>query len=197
MPFLTEELWRHLKNLVKEIRGESIMIAAYPEADEKKFDDEAEKEIETITEIIRSIRNIRAQYKVESTRWIEAKIYAGDSQQVKISRYTEVIKSLGRANPVSFLKGEPGETPGDNTLVLPLTQATVVIPLASMVDIEAERKRMEKELARTRAEVQRLQVRLKDKSFLTKAPTAVIEKERQRLYTLSEKLEKLKQQSAR
>jgi valyl-tRNA synthetase len=197
LPFLTEELWQHLKKASEGIKGESIMVAAYPEADSTKFDEQAEQEIETVTEIIRSIRNVRAQYKVASTRWVEAKIYAGDAYRVKISRYAEAIKSLARANPVSFLKGEPGETARDNTLVLPLAQATVVIPLSSMVDLEAERKKMEKELAQTRAEVQRLETRLKDKAFLTKAPEAVIEKERQRLYTLSEKLEKLKQQSAR
>jgi len=197
MPFLTEELWQHLKKRAKAIKGESIMIAAYPEADDTKLDEEAEQEISTITEIIRAIRNARAQYKVKSTRWVEAKIYAGDTQQAKIARYAEAIKSLARANPVSFMKDEPGETPGDNTLVLALAQATVIIPLSSMVDVEAERKRMEKELEETREAVQRLEVRLKDKSFLTKAPPAVIEKERQRLYTLSEKLEKLKQQSAR
>ncbi len=193
MPFITEELWQHLKKSLKGITGESIMVASYPVADETAFDAAAEKEIETVTEIIRSIRNVRAQYKVESTRWIEAKIYAGDPQQAKISRYIETIKTLARANPVSVIKGEAGEKAGDKTLVLPLTQVTVVIPMASMFDLEAERKRIEKELEQTRGEVDRLEARLKDQAFLTKAPEAVIEKERQRLYTLSEKLEKLKQ----
>jgi valyl-tRNA synthetase len=196
MPFLTEELWQHLKNASKDIKGESIMVAAYPQADETKFDVEAEKEIETVTEIIRSLRNARAQYKVASTHWIEARIYTDTARFADISRYTEAIKSLARANPVSFREGEAKETSGGNTLVLPLAPATIVIPLASMVDIEAERKKMEKELEQTRAEVQRLETRLKDKAFLTKAPEAVIEKERRKLYTLGEKLEKLKQQNA-
>ncbi len=197
MPFLTEELWQHLKKRSQGIKGESIMVAAYPEADETKFDEEAEGEIETITEIIRSIRNARAQYKVESTRWIEAKIYTNAAKLAEISRYAEAIKSLARAKPVRFPKGEASEKASDNTVVLPLAQATIVIPLSSMVDIEAERKKAEKELEQTRTEVQRLEARLKDNAFLTKAPAAVIEKERQRLYTLSEKLEKLKQQGSR
>jgi valyl-tRNA synthetase len=197
MPFLTEELWQHLKKKAKQIKGESIMVASYPEVDETAFDAAAESEIEAITEIIRSIRNVRAQYKVESTRWIEAKIYTDTSKLAAISRYVDAIKSLARANPVSFLKGEPGEKAGDNTLVLPLAQATVVIPMASMFDLEAEKKRIEKELEQTRAEVDRLETRLKDEAFLTRAPAVVVEKERQKLYTLSEKLEKLKQQSAR
>jgi valyl-tRNA synthetase len=197
MPFLTEELWQHLKKGSKDIKGESIMVAEYPMADEKSFDEEAEKEIGTVTEIIRSIRNARAQYKVESGHWIEARIYTDSARYADVSRYAEAIKSLARANPVSFHQGEAGETSGGNALVLPLAPATIVIPMASMVDIEAERQKLEKELAQTQAEAARLEARLKDEAFLTRAPEAVIEKERQRLYTLGEKLEKLKQQSAR
>jgi valyl-tRNA synthetase len=140
---------------------------------------------------------VRAQYKVESTRWIEARIYAGDTGQVRISRYAGAIKSLARTNPVSVIKGEASEKAGDNMLVMPLAPATVVIPMESMVDREAEKKSLLKEIEKLTDEIARLQERVKDKAFLSKAPPAVIEKERQRLYTLSEKLEKLKQQSSR
>ena len=99
--------------------------------------------------------------------------------------------------PVTFPEEEPGDTTESNTLVLPLAQATVAIPMASMFDIEAERERVEKELKQTKTEADRLEARLKDKAFLTKAPEAVIEKERQKLYTLNDKLEKLKQHSSR
>jgi valyl-tRNA synthetase len=81
--------------------------------------------------------------------------------------------------------------------VLSLVQATVAIPMASMFDLEAERKRIEKELDQTRSEVDRLEARLKDEAFLTRAPEAVVEKERQKLYTLSNKLEKLRHQNSR
>ncbi|HUT68074.1 MAG TPA: valine--tRNA ligase [Dehalococcoidales bacterium] len=197
MPFLTEELWQNLKKYAKWLDNESIMVAAYPESDEAMLDPAAEAEIEAVIEIIRAIRNVRAQYKVESSRWIEAKIHTGSSRHATISRYADSIKALARANPVTFPEGEPGDKAGENTLVLPLAQATVVIPMASMFDLEAEKKRLEKELEQTQAEVDRLEVRLRDEAFLTRAPEAVIEKERQKLYTLNDKLEKLKQQSAR
>ena len=197
MPFLTEELWQNLKKHITWIDTESIMVAAYPESDKAMLDPAAESELEAVTEIIRAIRNVRAQYKVASSRWIEVKIYTGSSRQATISRHTDSIKSLARANPVTFLEGEPGDKAGDNTLVLPLAQATVVIPMASMFDLEAEKERVEKELKQTQNEATRLESRLKDKAFLTRAPEAVIEKERQKLYTLNDKLEKLKQQSAR
>jgi valyl-tRNA synthetase len=196
MPFLTEELWQHLKKGSGGIKGDSIMVAEYPGADERAYDGEAEREIDTIIEIIRSLRNARAQYKVASGRWTEVRIYTDAARLAEISHHAEAIKSLARASPVSSHQGEPREKASEDILVLPLSQATLVIPLASMVDIEAESRRIQKELEQTAAEVGRLEARLKDNDFLTKAPAAVIEKERQRLYTLSEKLEKLKRQSA-
>jgi valyl-tRNA synthetase len=197
MPFLTEELWQNLKKQVQWIEGDSIMVAAYPEADEAMTDPAAEAEIEAVTEIVRAIRNVRAEYKVETSRWIEARIHTDASRHATISRYAVAVRTLARANPVTFLAGEPGEKAYKNTLVLPLAPATVVIPMASMLDLGAEKKKIEKELEQTRAEAKRLETRLKDEAFLTKAPPAVIEKERQKLYTLKDKLEKLQQQSSR
>jgi valyl-tRNA synthetase len=196
MPFLTEELWQNLKKQVSWIKGDSIMVAAYPETDATMIDPEVETEIDAIVEIVRAVRNVRAEYKVETSRWIEAKIYTDASRHAAISRYAVAVKTLARANPVTFLAGEPGEKAGGNTLVLPLAPATVVIPMASMLDLGAEKKKIEKELEQTQAEANRLEARLQDEAFLTKAPPAVIEKERQKLYTLKDKLEKLNKQSS-
>jgi valyl-tRNA synthetase len=197
MPFVTEELWQNLKKHLSWLETESIMVATYPEADKTVLDPVAEDEVEAIIEIIRSIRNIRAQYKVESARWIEAQIHTDSSLRQAITPYAEAVKTLARANPITFPEGGLGAKAGDNKLVLTLTKATVVIPMESMFDLEAEKKRIQKEIEQSQAEVARLETRLEDQSFLTKAPAAVIEKERQKLYTLTDKLEKLKQQSAR
>jgi valyl-tRNA synthetase len=196
MPFLTEELWQHLKGHTGRSE-ESIMIAPYPEADDKLNEPEAEAEINTLIEIIRAIRNVRAKYKVENQRWIQATVHTDDSLYKNIAHYNEAVKSLARANPVTFVEGEPGDTAVENTLVLTLTQATIVIPMASMFDAEAEGKRLRKEIEQVNGEISRLENRLKDEAFLAKAPAAVVEKERQKLYTLKDKLEKLDQQSAR
>ncbi len=193
MPFLTEELWQNLKKHAAAIASESIMIAPYPTADEDTYDAEAEAEMEAVTEIIRAIRNVRAQYQVEGGRWIEAQIHA--DARAAVAGHAAAIRALARANP-AFPEGEPPAA-DDSTLVLPLAAATVVIPMASMVDLATERRKLTKELAQTGAECARLEARLADEAFLTKAPETVVDKERQRLYTLKEKLEKLRQQSAR
>ena len=195
MPFVTEELWQHLKKQLPSAwqATESIMVSAYPAADETAIDPQAEQVMECIIEIIQSIRNARAQYKVESIRWIEAQIYGGELTSA-ITSYSETIQTLARARPVTFLDKRKGNQPGENALALVLKQAEVVIPMESMVDLEAERKRLQKEIAQSQAEVTRLETMLKNKAFLTKAPAAVVDKERQKLGTLTDKLERLKQQ---
>ena len=197
MPFITEELWQNIKKHMNGFVAESIMIAEYPETEPTMTDTAVEEEIDTIIEIVHNIRNIRAQNKVEPSRWVEASIYTGPSLNKSLIPYTKAIQSLARANPVSFMKGEPKTETGDNILVLPLQKTTMVIPMSSMLDIEAEKKRIQKETDKIQNEVTRLGTRLQDETFLTKAPAAVIEKEKQKLYTLKDRLEKLKQQSSR
>ncbi|MBA7631373.1 Valine--tRNA ligase [subsurface metagenome] len=193
MPFVTEELWQNLRRSLDWQATESIMVAAYPEADATAIDPQAERVMESIIEIIRSIRNARAQYKVESARWIEAQIYAGKLTSA-ITPYSEAIQTLARAKPVTFLSSREEGLTGENALRLVLKEAEVVIPMESMFDLEAERKRLQKEIAQSQAEIARLEARLNDKAFLSKAPAAVIDKERQKLHALTDKLKRLKQQ---
>jgi len=193
MPFVTEELWQNLKARLPSgwQKTESIMVAAYPEAETKAIDPPAERVMESIIEIIHSIRNIRAQYKVESSKWIEAWVYAGELTPA-ITPYSLTIETLARARPVTFL-GSREATKNENTVALVLKESEVVIPMESMVDLEAERKRLQKEIEEAQTEVARLEARLKDKAFLSKAPPAVVEKERQKLATSKDKRERLKQ----
>ena len=195
MPFITEELWQNLKgHLPSDWQAtESIMVAAYPEASEAAIDPEAERFMESLIEIIHSIRNARAQYKVESSRWIEAQIYAGELAPTLLP-YSQAIQTLARVRPVAFLDSRREGPPGENALVLVLKDSEVVIPMESMVNLEAEKKRLQKQMEQGQVEIARLEASLKDKDFLTKAPAAVIEKERQKFYNLTDKLERLKQQ---
>jgi valyl-tRNA synthetase len=185
MPFITEELWQNLK------KPESIMTAAYPEADKKAIDSEAERVMESVIEIIHAIRNVRAEHKVESNRWVEAQVYAGELTPA-ITPYSPAIQTLARARPVTFLERRE-EAPDENVLALVLKSSEVIMPMESMVDLQAERKRLQQEIEQSRAEVARLEARLKDKAFLTKAPPSVVDKERDKLKERKDKLERLKQ----
>ncbi|MFC1847378.1 valine--tRNA ligase [Chloroflexota bacterium] len=195
MPFVTEELWQALKRrLPSEWQaGASIMVAPYPEADAGAINPEAERVMESIIEIIRSIRNARVQHRVENARWIEAQIYGGELSS-SIAPYSQAIETLARAKPVTFLERRQENLSGENTLILVLKETEVVIPMESMVDLEIERKRLEKEIDQSQAEVTRLESRLNNKDFLTKAPAALVGKEQDKLRAVKDRLERLRQQ---
>jgi valyl-tRNA synthetase len=195
MPFLTEELWQNLqKHLPRDGEtSESITIAQYPEAGTKAPDLDAERVMESLIEIIRSIRNVRAEHKVGSNKWITAQIYT-DELMPTLSHYSRVIEILARARPVAFHDRRQEHPRGENTLVLMLKDAEVAIPMESMVDLEAERKRMEADIERGEADIAKLETRLKDEGFLNKAPKAVIDRERSKLATRKARLERLREQ---
>jgi len=194
MPFITEELWQNLGSHLPSgwKTTESIMIAPYPVADESTFDQAAEETMESIIEMIRSIRNTRAQYKVANNRWIEAQIYVG-ALAPAITPYGDTIQTLARAKP-SFLDSRLESNRDDNALTLVLKDAEIVIPMASMFDLEAEKKRLQKEIDESQSEVNRLEGSLNNQDFLSKAPEKVIDRERQKLTAAIDKLERLKQQ---
>jgi valyl-tRNA synthetase len=194
MPFVTEELWQNLKNSLpsNNIMGDSIMMSDYPATDTAAFDVEAERIIGALIDIIHAIRNARAEHKVEMNRWVESRIYAGNLRDA-IEPYLEAIQTLGRTRPGTFLNNRP-ETKADNTLVMVLQESEVFIPMASMVDLEAERKRLEREAEQSQAEATRLETRLADSAFLSKAPAVVVEKERQKLVDIKDRLNRLKEQ---
>ncbi len=196
MPFVTEELWQNLKRHLppRWQAADSIMVAAYPEADTTAADSQAERVIGSITEIIRAIRNTRAQYRVDSARWIGAQIFAGKLAPA-IAPYSEVIQTLARAKPVTFLKKRQEGASRGNALVTVLKETEVVIPMESIVDPEKERKRLQKEITEVQAEIARLEARLNDEAFLSRAPATVVDKERQKFYTAIDKLGRLKQQA--
>lgn len=198
MPFVTEELWQNLKRCLPNDWqvGDSIMITPYPEADTKAIDPEAERVMASVIEIVRGIRNARVEYKVPIAQRVEAQVYGGKLTPA-IASYQPVIETLARARPVTIQEMRPGTAPGDNALVLVLTEVEVMIPMASMIDIAAERQRLQKESEQNQAEIARLETRLQDNAFLTKAPEAVVNKERDRLTAVKDKVVRLKHELAR
>ena len=195
MPFVTEELWQNLKRSLPNDRAEaeSVMIAAYPEAEKTAIDLEAERVMSTMIDIVRSIRNARAHHGVESSRWVEVQIFA-DKLTPAINPYTETIQTLARARPITFLKQRSEGASREESLVSVLKEAEVIIPMSSMFDLEAERGRLQKEIDQSQAEMDRLKARLDNQEFLAKAPKIVIDKERQKLYTITDRLERLREQ---
>ena len=195
MPFVTEELWQSLK---QRLPGEgqvlaSIMIAPYPIADDKAFAPEAERVMDSVIEIVRSIRNVRAQYKVKPSKWIEARVYTGELLS-SLSAEANMIETLAKVRPLTILGRQKRESTKNRDLVLVLKEAEVVVPLAGMVDQLAEEQRLVKESEEIRERIAQIETRLRDNAFLSKAPAQVIEKEKQKLAMFEDKLKRLHQE---
>ena len=196
MPFVTEELWQQLKQARPELTQgfPSIMVSEYPCVDESALDEEAEDLVGTLIEIIRSIRNLRNEHNVELSHIVDVKVFGHVSTR-QLEAYSPVIRFLARANPVFLEDREANTSPDD--IVSVGERVDIAIPLKSLVDVDKEKERLSREIAQLEADVERLTGRLADEKFITRAPAAVVEKERTNLQTRTEKLEKLKAELAR
>jgi valyl-tRNA synthetase len=195
MPFVTEELWQNLKQRLSggSNMPASIMIAPYPVADDKAFAPEAERVMDSVIEIVRSIRNVRAQYKVKPNKWIEARVYADDLLSSLIMQ-ADMMEILAKARPLTILGRQEREFAKDKDLVLVLKEAEVVVPLAGVVDRLAEEQRLLRESEEIKERIAHLEARLRDNAFLGKAPAQVVEKEKQKLSMFEDKLKRLNQE---
>ena len=198
MPFVTEELWQNLKRgLASDWQvGDSIMVAPYPEAEASAGDPEAERIMATIIEIIRAVRNARTEYKVPASQWVEVRIYGGELAP-SIIPYQSVIETLARVKSLVVQKTRRSRAKNENALVSVLSEVEVVIPMASVIDMEEEKRRLQGEIVQIQTEITRLETRLQDNAFLTRAPVAVVNKERDRLAVVVDKLARLEQELAR
>jgi valyl-tRNA synthetase len=195
MPFVTEELWQNLKSRLPAEwqKTESIMIAKYPQADKDAVDTGAENIIESVIDITRAIRNIRAENKVDPTKWIAADIYSG-KLAAAIIPYASAIQSLAKVKPLEFKDGRVTGAQSEKFAVAVLKEADVIVPMASMIDLAVEREKILKEIAQIDADVARLEIRLQDEAFLSKAPAPVVAKEKERLVERKERAARLRQQ---
>ena len=196
MPFITEEIWQSLKQHLPggSQMPASIVIAPYPVADDKAFAPEAERVMDAAIEIVHSIRNVRAQHKVKPGKWIEAQVYT-DKLLPNLIPQTKTIEILAKARPLAILGRQKRERVSiKDNMVLVLKETEVVVPLAGMVDRLAEEQRLKKESQGIKERMAQLEARLSDKSFLSKAPSQVVEKDRQKLSMLEDKLNRLNQE---
>ena len=197
MPFITEEIWQSLKGHLDGEMAESIMLSPYPTADEGFIDAKAEKQMAVVIEIVRAIRNTRAEFRVEPARWIEALVAAAETKPA-IETQAQAIETLARVRPLTIIgtkDARPGVGGGRESekkaKTVVLDGAEVILPMAGMVDLEAERARLEKEIAGNQAAIARIEAKLKDESFLSKAPPHVVQRERERLATHRDRTERL------
>ncbi len=199
MPFVTEEIWQSLTARAPELaRGmDSIMISAYPEADVGYVDGAAESEVADVINVVRAIRNARAEGNVEHSRMIETIVDAVPESQKAIADSREAIGVLARVSSLSVLAPEDERPDPASVMTAILDGVTVMVPLAGLVDADAERSRLSKELEETRGRLTGLEQRLANDSFRSKAPPQVVAKEEERLEESRQRVQRIEEQLAR
>ncbi|NFQ93662.1 valine--tRNA ligase [Clostridium sporogenes] len=192
MPFITEEIYTHLYT-----EYESIVISKWPEYDENLKDEKSEKAMEYIIEAIKSIRNVRTEMNVPPSRKAKLMIYLTENEAETSFKEGEVyFQKLASASEVSFLENK--ETSDKNVSVV-TRGAEIFIPLLELVDIEKELERLNKEKEKLEKEIDRVEKKLSNEKFVSKAPEAVVNEEREKgekykamLKSVLESLESLK-----
>jgi valyl-tRNA synthetase len=180
MPFITEEIWQMIKSRAPELCGaQTIMIASFPAEDQGLIDKDVEEEIETVQPIITKIRNIRAQYKIPTSKEIEkVRLVIKDSRSKKtIEKGRAHIIKLARSKEVE-IAAKP--VPSSATAIAVVGNIEIHVSLKGLIDVEKEKARLKKELEKTDAELKKVNAKLSNKGFVDHAKPELVEDERRK-----------------
>ena len=184
MPFISEEIWQHLPH-----EGDTITLAAWPEYNASFENVDAVNEMNMLMDIIRTVRNIRAEVNVPMSKKVELIVKAGDADVFGIVSRNEIfVKRF--CNTSSFQVGVDIPAP-DKSMIAVVTGAELYLPLAGLIDIEQEIARLKKEVQTLNAEVERVEKKLSNQGFVAKAPAKVIDEERAKQADYSDKRSKV------
>ncbi|EJB8580585.1 valine--tRNA ligase [Vibrio cholerae] len=194
IPYITETIWQSVKPLVDGVEGDTIMLQALPQYDAANFNQEALDDIEWVKAFITSIRNLRAEYDINPGKPLEVMLKAAHEQDAaRIEANKPVLVSLAKLESIRVL-ADGEATPACATALV--GKSELMIPMAGLIDKDAELDRLAKEIAKTQGEIARIEGKLGNEGFVAKAPEAVITKEREKLAGYQEALMKLEQQKA-
>ena len=158
MPFVTEEIWSTLMDALPQraARAEALIVAPYPQADSTLIDDGAEAEVEALLDVVRAVRNLRAEFRLSAGESIPAAVDAPEMAPV-IEAETPTISTLARVAPLSLGASDADGSNDRVSVVLPI--GTVTVPLGGLVDLDRERTRLRDELGELEAHRARLSAR--------------------------------------
>ncbi len=191
MPFVTEAIWQALPDAIKE--GEALMMARWPESDPALLDDEAEAQMTLLMDLIRGIRNRRAEYRVTPGQCIPALIAAGEALDV-LDAQRAVLCSLANLDGEQLTVAKALEAP-EQAATIVAGDATCYLPLAEIVDLEEERERLSEELAEVKERIAHSEDLLAGE-FAEKAPEHIVQRERDKLADLQTEYARLEDQLA-
>jgi len=193
IPFITEELWQKIAPLAGT-SADTIMTQSYPEADEGKVDEQANDDINWLKQFVLGVRRIRSEMDIAPSKQVPVLLQNGDdNDKQKLASHEKLIASLARIESVTWLDAAD-DAPPESAMAL-VGEMKVLIPLAGLIDTDAELQRLDKEMTKLRKELEKCGGMLNNPKFVARAPEAVVAKERARMAEMEASLEKLSAQA--
>jgi valyl-tRNA synthetase len=183
MPYVTEELWHKLP-----MTSGLLLENGYPQEIPELRDEGADEQMAVFQSIVTSVRNIRAQYRVDPGARIAARVKTPDGGGRVVEETVEGIRQLAR---IDELQIGPEVAKEKGSAATPIGLFEVVVPLAGVVDLDAEARRLEAEKAKIESELARIDGKLANEKFVTRARPEVVQKERDKKATLESERDKL------
>jgi len=191
MPFITEEVWQKIAPLIN-INGQSIMMESYPTYDRENIDEEAEEHIEWLKGVILSIRNIRGEMDISPAKSINILLRNGsltDKERMEIHK--PYLQKLAKLKDISWLE-DGHEAPASATQRF--DELEILVPLEGLIDVDAERSRLMKEINKLLSGLKAVETKLNNKKFVNNAPSSIVIKEREKKNQISSTLESFETQ---
>lgn len=191
MPFITEEIWQRVAPLLG-IKAETIMLQPYPKADEFQINPTAIIEVNWVMDVILGVRKIRGEMNIAPGKPLAVLIENGSMDDQHFLNHNQAyLQKLGGLESITWLDGQASVPQSAIALV---GEMKVLIPLAGLIDKQAELARLNKEIQKIYKTLPRIVAKLKNPKFIDKAPAEVIDKEKTKRFTLESSLRNLQQQ---
>jgi valyl-tRNA synthetase len=194
IPFITEEIWQRVAP-VAGATGETIMLQAYPDEADFERDPQAEQELDWLMGFILGIRQIRGEMDIPPGKALNVLLQeADDNDRSLLNKHELYLKNLARLASITTLDSSE-EAPTSATALL--GGMKIFVPMAGLIDIDAERERLQKRREKSAAELSKIAAKLSNENFVAKAPEAVVAKERDRQAELQRELAQFDEQIAK
>ncbi len=195
MPFITEEIWQQVAPRAG-IDGETIMLQRFPRASSQRSDDTAVGDIEWVRQFILGIRQIRGEMDISPGKALPVLLqHASADDRRRAAEHEMLLRRVGRVESVEILADDLQPPPAATAL---LDDLRLLVPMKGLIDVEAERARLDKQVSKVEADLARSEGKLGNEKFVNNAPADVVSQERQRvtefkktLVQLAEQLQKL------